>query len=42
VGLPGRMTLSRQIDLPPIDSTKVAKVIRFEARNWNGLFYGRG
>jgi type IV pilus assembly protein PilM len=31
VGLPGRMTLSRQIELPPIERTKAAKLIQFEA-----------
>ena len=31
VGLPGRMTLSRQIKLPPIDSAKAAKLVEFEA-----------
>ena len=31
VGLPGRMTLSRQIDLPPVDPAKAAKLLQFEA-----------
>jgi type IV pilus assembly protein PilM len=31
VGLPGRMTLSRQIELPPVDQAKAAKLIQFEA-----------
>jgi type IV pilus assembly protein PilM len=31
VGLPGRMTLSRQIKTPPADSSKTAKLVQFEA-----------
>jgi type IV pilus assembly protein PilM len=31
VGLPGRMTLSRQIDLPAVDAGKAAKLVQFEA-----------
>jgi type IV pilus assembly protein PilM len=32
VGLPGRMTLSRQIDLFSMDASKIAKAVEFEAR----------
>jgi type IV pilus assembly protein PilM len=31
VGLPGRMTLSRQIKVPPVDPAKAAKLVQFEA-----------
>ncbi len=31
VGLPGRMTLSRQIKVPPVDPVKAAKLVQFEA-----------
>ncbi len=31
VGLPGRMTISRQIEAPPVDSAKAAKLVQFEA-----------
>jgi type IV pilus assembly protein PilM len=31
VGLPGRMTLSRQITVPSLDSAKTAKLVQFEA-----------
>jgi type IV pilus assembly protein PilM len=31
VSLPGRMALSRQIDLPPVKSAKASKVVQFEA-----------
>lgn len=31
VGLPGRMTLSRQIKVPSVDSAKTAKLVQFEA-----------
>jgi len=33
VGLPGRTSLSRQIDLPPVDAAKASKLISFEAPN---------
>jgi type IV pilus assembly protein PilM len=33
VGLPGRMTLSHQIDFLPLDPDKAAKVVEFEASN---------
>jgi type IV pilus assembly protein PilM len=33
VGLPGRMTLSRQVKVPPVDSAKAAKLVQFEAVN---------
>ncbi|MBN1591440.1 MAG: pilus assembly protein PilM [Pirellulales bacterium] len=31
VGLPGRMALIRQIELPPVDAAKAVKLVRFEA-----------
>jgi type IV pilus assembly protein PilM len=31
VGLPGRTTLSRQIDLPPVDAAKASKLVQMEA-----------
>ena len=31
VGLPGRMTISRQIEVPSVDSAKAAKLVQFEA-----------
>jgi type IV pilus assembly protein PilM len=31
VGLPGRLSLCRQIDVPPSDSAKAAKLVQFEA-----------
>lgn len=31
VGLPGRMTISRQIKVPSVDSAKAAKLVQFEA-----------
>jgi type IV pilus assembly protein PilM len=33
VGLPGEMALVRQVDVPPIDTVKTAKVIQFDARD---------
>ena len=31
VGVPGRMTISRRIDLPPIDRAKASKLVAYEA-----------
>ncbi len=31
-GLPGRMALGRQFDLPPVDAAKVPRLVEFEAR----------
>lgn len=32
VGLPGRMALSRQVEMPPIEKAKISKMIEFEAQ----------
>ena len=32
VGLPGRMVLTKQLDLPPVDADRLPSVIEFEAR----------